>query len=79
VDPRRLDARFVGRELDDALLDELPADVDPCGENGEFHTVCYAGPMFGRPVELSAGERVERDGYWFADFEPREAAPRASA
>jgi uncharacterized protein (TIGR00290 family) len=70
VDPKQLDARFAGREFDHALLDELPAAVDPCGERGEFHTFTYAGPMFRRPVPLRAGEIVERDGFTFADFLP---------
>ncbi len=68
VDPRQLDPAFAGREFDAALLDELPASVDPCGERGEFHTLAYDGPMFRRPVRLSAGEVVARDGFVFADF-----------
>ena len=70
VDPRRLDPRFAGREFDEALLVDLPAGVDPCGENGEFHTFCHAGPMFDRPIVVRPGERVERDGFWFADLLP---------
>ena len=70
VDPRRLPARFAGRRFDHALLDELPDDVDPCGEHGEFHTCVLAGPMFDRRVEASVGERVERDGFCFADLVP---------
>ncbi|HLJ57030.1 MAG TPA: DUF5522 domain-containing protein [Chthonomonadaceae bacterium] len=70
VDPRRLPASFAGREFDAALLADLPADVDPCGECGEFHTCAYAGPMFRGALELAAGEVVERDGFVFADLQP---------
>jgi uncharacterized protein (TIGR00290 family) len=70
VDPRRLPARFAGRTFDDALLDELPADVDPCGENGEFHTFACAGPMFSAPIQVTPGEVVDRDGFVFADLLP---------
>ncbi len=65
--PRRLDRRFAGRRFDRALLDELPSDVDPCGENGEFHTVVSAGPMFAAPIGVTVGEIVEREGFMFAD------------
>ena len=68
VDPRRLPASLAGRELDKALLAELPAGIDPCAENGEFHTCAYAGPMFTAPLTLTAGEVVERDGFVFADL-----------
>lgn len=74
VDPRKLDRRFAGRALDARLLAELPASVDPCGENGEFHTCVVAGPMFRAPIAVEAGEIVTRDGFVFADFLPR-AAP----
>ncbi len=67
VDPKQLDARFVGREFDHALLADLPPHVDPCGERGEFHTFCHAGPMFDFPISISLGGTVERDGFWFAD------------
>jgi len=67
VDPRRLDASFAGREFDDRLLEDLPPGVDPCGENGEFHTVVSAGPMFAAPIAVRVGEVVERDGFVFAD------------
>jgi uncharacterized protein (TIGR00290 family) len=70
VDPRLLDARFVAREFDRALLDEMPTSVDPCGERGEFHTFAYAGPMFERPIEIVGGEVVHRDGFVFADLLP---------
>ncbi len=59
---------FAGREFDAALLAELPAPVDPCGENGEFHTFAYAGPMFSRAIPVTGGEVVERNGFVFADL-----------
>jgi uncharacterized protein (TIGR00290 family) len=62
VDTTQLDAGFVGREFDAALLAELPASVDPCGERGEFHTCVHGGPMFRQPLPLRSGERVLRDG-----------------
>ena len=67
VDPRQLDASFAGRRYDAALLDALPASADPCGERGEFHTFCHAGPMFARPIDVVPGEIVTRDGFVFAD------------
>lgn len=70
VDPRQLDRGFAGRRFDGALLDALPASVDPCGENGEFHTLVTAGPMFARPIRVRTGEIVERDGFVFADVLP---------
>ncbi len=70
VDPKQLDPSFVGREFDAALLAELPPSADPCGENGEFHTFCYAGPMFAAPIAIEAGRRVERDGFQFMDILP---------
>jgi len=73
VDPKSLDARFAGREFDAALLAELPASVDPCGERGEFHTFTYDGPMFRRPVPIRTGEVVTRDGFVFADLLPSES------
>src|SRR5207237_398584 len=68
VDPKALDAVFAGREFDAALLADLPASVDPCGERGEFHTCAYAGPMFSRPIAVERGITVERDGFVFADL-----------
>jgi len=73
IDPRRLAREFAGRRFDARLLDELPADVDPCGENGEFHTVVSAAPVFSAPIPLIPGEVVERDGFVFADFSVAEA------
>ncbi len=68
VDPKQLPARFAGRQFDRALLDELPAGVDPCGERGEFHTFAWAGPMLRGPLAVTPGEIVERDGFVFADL-----------
>ena len=73
VDPRRLPASFAGRRFDGALVSELPEGVDPCGENGEFHTSVTGGPMFRGPVGVAPGEVVERDGFVFADVAPAEA------
>jgi diphthamide synthase (EF-2-diphthine--ammonia ligase) len=67
LDPRRLAPEFAGRCFDARLLAELPATVDPCGENGEFHTVVSAGPMFATPLAVAIGPVVERDGFVFAD------------
>jgi len=69
VNPNVIDRRFAGREFDAALLDELPASIDPCGERGEFHTCAYAGPMFRHPIAIETGITVERDGYVFTDLQ----------
>lgn len=68
VDPKRLDPSFAGRTYDSRFLDALPDGVDPCGENGEFHTFAYEGPMFEAAVPIVPGEVVERDGFVFADI-----------
>ncbi|ABF42649.1 protein of unknown function DUF71, ATPase [Candidatus Koribacter versatilis Ellin345] len=68
IDNKQLSPAFAGRDFDESLLAELPAEVDPCGERGEFHTCVYAGSMFDRPISLEAGEIVEREGFTFADF-----------
>ena len=70
IDPRHLDRRFAGRVFDDALLADLPASVDPCGERGEFHTFVTHSPVFSAPIEVALGEVVERDGFVFADLSP---------
>ena len=70
LDPHALDPAFAGRAYDQSLLDELPASVDPCGENGEFHTFVHAGPIFARPIGCATGEIVERDGFVFYDLLP---------
>lgn len=67
VDTKQLDAGFVGRTFDAEFLDALPAGVDPCGENGEFHSVTYAGPMFAKPIAIRRGEIVDRGQFVFAD------------
>jgi uncharacterized protein (TIGR00290 family) len=79
VDPRRLGREFAGRRFDARLLDELPSDVDPCGENGEFHTVVTAGPMFATPIAAEVGAVVERGGFVFADVIAGPVASRSSA
>lgn len=70
VDPRTLDASFAGRAYDEQLLGDLPAGVDPCGENGEFHTFVHAGPIFNEPIRCETGEVVEREGFVFCDVVP---------
>jgi uncharacterized protein (TIGR00290 family) len=70
VDPRALGASFAGRRYDEQLLAELPPGVDPCGENGEFHTFVFAGPIFAEPIACETGEIVERDGFVFCDLMP---------
>ena len=67
VDPARLSPSFAGRRFDAELLADLPADVDPCGENGEFHTFVHAGPVFSAPIACEVGTTVERDGFVFCD------------
>jgi uncharacterized protein (TIGR00290 family) len=67
VDAKQLDGAFVGRSFDADLLADLPPQTDPCGERGEFHTFCYAGPMFARWIPCLVGERVDRDGFHFSD------------
>jgi uncharacterized protein (TIGR00290 family) len=68
LDSKRLPPTFVGRRFDRAFLDDLPPDIDPCGENGEFHTVVTAGSMFSEPIAATAGERVTKEGFVFADM-----------
>ena len=70
LDPRSLDASFAGRAYDEQLLADLPASVDPCGENGEFHTFVHAGPIFPEPIACETGEVVEREGFVFCDVVP---------
>src|SRR5262245_11179494 len=74
VNPKILDRSFAGREFDGALLADLPAAVDPCGERGEFHSFAYRGPMFRAPIAIETGIIVERDGFVFADLVPAMAA-----
>jgi uncharacterized protein (TIGR00290 family) len=68
VDLKKLPAEFAGRKFDAQLLADLPDGVDPCGENGEFHTCVVAGPMFSRAIAVVTGEHVERDGYAYCDL-----------
>jgi uncharacterized protein (TIGR00290 family) len=68
LNPKVIDRGFAGREFDAALLAELPPDIDPCGERGEFHTCAYDGPMFNQQVPIETGITVERDGYVFTDL-----------
>lgn len=81
VDGSKLDQSFAGRELDQSFLDDLPSDVDPCGENGEFHTFVFEGPIFDKPVPFTKGEVVGKEyklsgetdktvTYWFQDLLP---------
>jgi uncharacterized protein (TIGR00290 family) len=67
VDPRKLDRSYAGRAFDETLLADLPPGIDPCGENGEFHTFVWNGPMFHHPVSAAVGDVVERDNFVFAD------------
>jgi uncharacterized protein (TIGR00290 family) len=68
LDPRVLPNEFAGREFDSQFLADLPPGIDPCGENGEFHSFVYDGPGFRKPIQVSVGEIVERDGFVFADL-----------
>ena len=70
VDPRKLDESFAGRDFDEALIASLPEGIDPCGENGEFHSFCYASPVFSEAIAVTVGEVVTRDGFCFADLLP---------
>lgn len=70
VDPRQLDPAFAGRIIDEKLLSELSESCDPCGENGEFHTFVFDGPIFGKPVQFVHGEIVCRESFWFCDLIP---------
>lgn len=73
VDPAKLDPSFAGRRYDHDLLADLPPSVDPCGENGEFHTFVYAGPLLSQPIACDVGQTVKRDGFIFCDLLPRGA------
>jgi uncharacterized protein (TIGR00290 family) len=72
IDPRVLPASFVGRELTEAFFTDLPTNVDSCGENGEFHTFVFAGPIFRQPIPVRPGEIIQRDGFVFCDLLPGE-------
>ena len=79
VDPTKLSADFAGRDLDHDLVRRLPATADPCGENGEFHTFAYAGPMFYEPIPIETGTSITRDGFVYSDVVPNTAASTAVA
>lgn len=70
VDAKVLGSEFAGRIIDETFVPSLPAAVDPCGENGEFHTFVFDGPNFNQPIRFSKGEVVCRDGFWFCDLLP---------
>jgi uncharacterized protein (TIGR00290 family) len=78
VDPRQLGVSHCGCAFDDALLDAFPANVDPCGENGEFHTFVSDAPMFSAPIAVQLGDVVERSGFVFCDLLPGDV-PRATS
>lgn len=82
INSELLDKSFVGRMIDHNFIDQLPENVDPCGENGEFHTFCFDGPIFSKPVPFEIGEKVYHEypapnedvktiGFWFCDLIPR--------
>src|SRR5579863_6989709 len=73
IDPKKLDRSFAGRELDASFFRDLPPNVDPCGENGEFHTFVFDGPIFRHPIPVTAGEVVERNSFIYADLIPNPA------
>jgi len=70
IDPKVLPRELAGRDFDTDFLRDLPLGVDPCGENGEFHSFVHAGPMFSAAIPVELGEVVERDGFVFADLIP---------
>lgn len=70
ADAKYFDASALGRDVDEAFVESLPPGVDPCGENGEFHSFAYAGPIFREPLRIRTGERLQRDGFWFCDLLP---------
>lgn len=73
IDPRVLPPSFAGREIDRQFVQELPAGIDPCGENGEFHSFVFDGPMFSQPIRCICGDRVQRDSFLFCDLLPQDA------
>ena len=79
VDGAKLGREFAGRAIDATLLRDLPPEVDPCGENGEFHSFVYDGPIFHRPVGVTVGEVVARDSRYFADLVPADSLGPAKA
>jgi uncharacterized protein (TIGR00290 family) len=79
VDSKVLDRSFAGRELDRSFFEDLPSQVDWCGEQGEFHTFAFEGPIFSEPIRFGIGERVERDGFVFCDLLPEKENQSAAA
>ncbi len=75
IDPKQTPRHCIGREYNEQFLDSLPKSVDPCGENGEFHSFVYDGPMFTSPIQVSIGETVDRDNFVFADVLPAKSGP----
>lgn len=73
IDPKQIPQEFVGKEFNDKFLASLPESVDPCGENGEFHSFVYDAPMFNSPIQISVGEIIHRDNFIFADLLPATA------
>jgi uncharacterized protein (TIGR00290 family) len=73
IDPKQTPKEFIGREFNERFLDSLPETIDPCGENGEFHSFVFDGPMFKEPVEIVLGDIVHRDDFVFADILPKSA------
>lgn len=71
IDPKQLSKQFIGHLYDAEFLAELPPETDPCGERGEFHTFCFAGPMFTSEIAIQIGETVSRDGFYFIDLAPK--------
>jgi len=74
IDPTKISPEFCGRQFDDAMLRDLPASADPCGENGEFHTFVYDGPILKTPIPCAKDEVVLRDNFWFCDIVPMKKA-----
>lgn len=68
IDPRQIDRSFAGRPFDHALLNDLPPGIDPCGENGEFHSFAFGGPMFSKELNVKTGDTIDRDGFVFTDL-----------
>jgi uncharacterized protein (TIGR00290 family) len=71
IDPKQIPKEFIGREFDENFLDSLPETIDPCGENGEFHSFVFDGPMFKEQIEIYVGDIVHRDDFVFADVLPK--------
>ncbi len=76
IDGKKLPHSFAGRELDAAFFNDLPPGIDPCGENGEFHTFIFDGPIFHSPIAVRTGEVIERDSFIFCDLLPVEEKAR---